>query len=185
MNNQAIEMLNPLTFFQECESIGLKVPNYNQLSHYQLTEDLQQFKSLGLFENGHFYLNSKVKKIPIEANFEKVEEFDSDPDDPYVLTKVVEGDHYHANIICKNGSVMVLQVNPQITSVSNFTPPEIKKWSQQIVSAKSLSGMFTIEFVVAKQNQETTAIRMVPILQPSILAYGSDKEVSIFSLMKL
>merc|ERR1711953_1337148 len=93
------------------------------------------------------------------------------------MGKVVEGDHYHANIICKNGSVMVLQVNPQITSVSNFTPPEIKKWSQQIVSAKSLSGMFTIEFVVAKQSQETTAIRMVPILQPSILAYGSDKEM--------
>ena len=180
-------MLNPLSFFQECENLGLRVPNYNQLSHYQLTEDLQQFKSLGLFENGHYYLNSKAKKIPIEANenFEKVEEFGSDPDDPYVLTKVVEGDHYHANIICKNGSVMVLQVNPQITSVSNFTPPEIKKWSQQIVSTKSLSGMFTIEFVVAKQSQETTAIRMVPILQPSILAYGSDKEVSIFSLMKL
>ena len=185
-------MLNPLAFFQECENIGLKVPNYNQLSHHQLTEDLQQFKSLGLFENGHFYLNSKLKKIPIEGNFEKIEEFGfeeymdhMDPDDPYVLTKVVEGDHYHANIICKNGSVMVLQVNPQITSVSNFTPPEIKKWSQQIVSAKSLSGMFTIEFVVAKQSQETTAIRMVPILQPSILAYGSDKEVSIFCLMKL
>ena len=72
-----------------------------------------------------------------------------------------------------------------LCSVSHFTPPGIKKWSQQIVSAKSLSGMFTIEFVVAKQSQETTAIRMVPILQPSILAYGSDKEVSIFSIMKL
>ena len=114
-------MFNPLTFFQECENIGLKVPNYNQLSHHQLTEDLQQFKSLGLFENGHFYLNSKVKKIPIEASFEKVEEFDSDPDDPYVLTKVVEGDHYHANIICKNGFVMVLQVTPQNTQCLKIT----------------------------------------------------------------
>ena len=121
-------MLNPLTFFQECENIGLKVPNYNQLSHYQLTEDLQQFKSLGLFENGHFYLNSKLKKIPIEGNFEKIEEFGfeeymdhMDPDDPYVLTKVVEGDHYHANIICKNGFVMVLQVTPQNTQCLKIT----------------------------------------------------------------
>ena len=121
-------MLNPLAFFQECENIGLKVPNYNQLSHYPNQEDLQQFKSLGLFENGHFYLNSKLKKIPIEGNFEKIEEFGfeeymdhMDPDDPYVLTKVVEGDHYHANIICKNGFVMVLQVTPQNTQCLKIT----------------------------------------------------------------
>ena len=76
--------------------------------------------------------------------------------------------------------VLVLQVNPQgQVSVSNFRPPGIRKWSQQFVSAKSLSGMFTIEFVVAKQSQETTAIGMVPILQPSILSYRSDKEVRI------
>ena len=99
MNFQAIEMLNPLSFFQECENLGLRVPNYNQLSHYQLTEDLQQFKSLGLFENGHYYLNSKAKKIPIEAN--EVEEFGSDPDDPYVLTKVVEGTVFENHPKCR------------------------------------------------------------------------------------
>ena len=181
LNEPALEMLKPLKFYQECESMGLKVPNYNALSQ---VEHLQQFQSLGLFDNNQrYYLNSKTKSIPIQVDnltsvLAKVKE---DPEDQqFVLTNEVTGDKYLANVICQNGHLLMLQVIPKRrVSVVNYTPPGIVKWVTQFVSAKSLSGMFTIEFGVAQQSQETTGISMLPTIQlPSIFSAQTDREVA-------
>ena len=117
LSENALHLLKPMDFFQTCEEIGLKIPQYNTLARSQLYQDLHQFKSLGLFDMDQYYLNSKEHKIDNTTDdFEKVlNSLENDHvevnDEPVLLIKAVEGNTYKANLVCYQGTILVNQVS--------------------------------------------------------------------------
>ena len=107
--------MKPVTFFETCEEIGLKIPQYNKLSKTHLHQDLHQFKSLGLFDNDQYYLNTKENLISYDTiDFNKMVQYldlNGNENEPILLTKLIHGDIYSANVICKDGQILILQVS--------------------------------------------------------------------------
>ena len=117
--SQVVEMSNVLDFWMECRDFSINVPDFKKLSDEPFS-DLGLFHIQGLFDKEQKYVLSVLPQNPI-PNLERDFQDYLDllltilPKNGYILHEYIKGQTFTANVICKEGSILLLQVRKKFS----------------------------------------------------------------------
>lgn len=109
-----------LPFWIDCKDMGLNVPDFKKLSDIPFS-DLTMFREQGLFQDpDQSYVLNAMPNVPIPHNEEQFDDYVNTflsqtsiamLSKSYILHEFIHGQKFIVNLICKNGNILVMQVN--------------------------------------------------------------------------
>ena len=132
----AKKIKDKIAFWNECTELDLKVPKY-KIMPIDVATEIRNLKFQGFFGQRRRYvlktLNTtqneddinvgndfEQKPIPIEdSEFENyLRDLKISPDERYILSEYIEGTEYLANLICRDGEILIFQVHSNLDIVN-------------------------------------------------------------------
>ena len=132
----AKKIKDKIAFWNECTELDLKVPKY-KIMPIDVATEIRNLKFQGFFGQRRRYvlktLNTtqneddinvgndfEQKPIPIEdSEFENyLRDLKISPDERYILSEYIEGTEYLANLICRDGEILIFQVHSNLDMVN-------------------------------------------------------------------
>jgi len=197
----AKKIKDKIAFWNECTELDLKVPKY-KIMPIDVATEIRNLKFQGFFGQRRRYvlktLNTtqneddinvgndfEQKPIPIEdSEFENyLRDLKISPDERYILSEYIEGTEYLANLICRDGEILIFQVclkkhgsSWYNVSELNSTKNEIFEWVNSYVNSKKINGMLNFKFIESKDNGDVYCTQANPHIHSAIVNFHAKSE---------
>jgi len=180
-----VKMLDDkIAFLEECQSMGLAVPEFHQISS---VEHIETLRSQGLFRDRHFFLKPLFAYSEDRVNFERIPhdeiqfrkyiqifEKKIGPQTPYFVSEYVRGPEYTGNCISSNGQLTLFTCNPsspmQIDyDIAKGKEQQILDWTKEFCRRKNITGSICFDFMEDPATGRMLAIECNPRLHSCIV----------------
>ena len=129
----AKKLKDKIAFWNECTELDLKVPKY-KIMPTDVADEIRNLKCQGFFGQRRRYVlksletqndvkvDDNQKPVPIEdSDFENyVCDLKISEGEQYILSEYIEGTEYLANLICRDGEILIFQVPTLGVKVRNL-----------------------------------------------------------------
>ena len=183
-------MDNKIAFAVECQSLGLRVPQFFRINS---ADELFRLRERGFFERKHFFLKTLDPLSPDRGNFDRIpheiEEFKEylkcnrqkvAPDTSYYVCEFIKGKEYASNAICRNGTVYAIHVCPSSPIQIDYSvvdKKEIRQWTIEFCKKKQITGVVCFDFIESQQTGEIYCLECNPRLHSSVVSYQYSSEL--------
>jgi len=173
-----------IAFLEECQSMGLAVPEFHQISS---VEHIEKLRDQGLFRNRHFFLKPLFPYSEDRVNFDRIPDeevafrqylrvFEQkiSPLTPYFVSEYVKGPEYTGNCVSSNGKMTLFTCNPsspmQIDyDVARGKEERIYEWTREFCQRKNITGNICFDFMEDEATGRMLAIECNPRLHSCIV----------------